>query len=93
MVVMAAATSTITNASPFIVRTSFTLPQAAVGIAEWAGENNIKKVAALVSDYGPGVDAEKFYSSPFKLTGGQGAGRAAHSAQEPGNSALPAARA
>jgi len=71
MVVMAAATSAITNASPFIVRTSFTLPQAAVGIAEWAGKNNIKKVVTLVSDYGPGVDAEKFFSSTFKLSGGQ----------------------
>jgi branched-chain amino acid transport system substrate-binding protein len=71
MVVMAAATSSITNASPYVVRTSFTLPQAAVSIAEWAAKNNIKKVVSLVSDYGPGVDAEKFFSSTFKLSGGQ----------------------
>jgi branched-chain amino acid transport system substrate-binding protein len=60
MVVMAAATSSITQASPFIVRTSFTLPQAAVAIADWAPNNGIKKVVTLVSDYGPGIDAEKF---------------------------------
>jgi branched-chain amino acid transport system substrate-binding protein len=43
MVVMAAATSAITEASPYVVRTSFTLPQAAVGMAEWANKNGIKK--------------------------------------------------
>ncbi|OYU98388.1 MAG: ABC transporter substrate-binding protein [Burkholderiales bacterium PBB5] len=70
MVVTAAATSAITEASPFIVRTSFTLPQAAVGIAEWAAKNKIKKVTTLVADYGPGNDAEKFFSSQFQLNGG-----------------------
>jgi len=70
MVVMAAATSSITEASPFIVRTSFTLPQAAIGIAEWAAKNKIKKVVTLVADYGPGNDAEKFFSSQFQLNGG-----------------------
>jgi branched-chain amino acid transport system substrate-binding protein len=71
MVVMAAATSAITEASPFIVRTSFTLPQAAVGIAEWAAKNKIKKAVTLVADYGPGFDAEKYFNDRFKLNGGQ----------------------
>src|SRR5829696_9944761 len=57
-IVMAAATSTITEASPYIVRTSFTLPQATVPLADWAAQNGMKKVVTLVSDYGPGVDAE-----------------------------------
>ena len=70
MVVMAAATSAITEASPYIVRTSFTLPQAAVGIAEWAAKNKIRKVVTLVADYGPGNDAEKFFVSQFTLNGG-----------------------
>ncbi len=70
MVVMAAATSSITEASPFIIRTSFTLPQAAVSIAEWAAKNKIRKVATLVTDYGPGNDAEKFFVSQFQLNGG-----------------------
>ena len=71
LVVMAAATSSITEASPFIVRTSFTLPQAAVGLADWAPKNNIKKVVSLVSDYGPGIDAEKFFKDRFTFNGGQ----------------------
>jgi branched-chain amino acid transport system substrate-binding protein len=71
MVVMAAATSSITQASPYIVRTSFTLPQAAVAMADWAPKNGIKKVVTLVSDYGPGLDAEKFFKERFVFNGGQ----------------------
>jgi branched-chain amino acid transport system substrate-binding protein len=71
MVVMAAATSSITEASPWIVRTSFTLPQVTLGIAEWAPKNGIKKVVTLVSDYGPGIDAEKTFRERFGLNGGQ----------------------
>ncbi|MBS0447457.1 MAG: ABC transporter substrate-binding protein [Proteobacteria bacterium] len=70
-VVMAAATSSITQASPFIVRSSFTLPQVTVAIADWAAKNKIKKVVTLVADYGPGFDAEKFFDSQFRLDGGQ----------------------
>ncbi len=71
LVVMAAATSSITQASPYIVRTSFTLPQAAVAIADWAPKNGIKKVVTLVSDYGPGIDAEKFFKDRLQFNGGQ----------------------
>ncbi len=70
-VVMAAATSSITEASPYIVRTSFTLPQASVSMADWAAKNGIKKVVTLVSDYGPGIDAEKFFKERLILSGGQ----------------------
>ena len=71
MVVMAAATSSITQASPFIVRTSFTLPQVTIGIADWAARNKIKRAVTLVSEYAPGFDAEKFFISQFRLDGGQ----------------------
>jgi branched-chain amino acid transport system substrate-binding protein len=71
MVVTAAATSVITTASPYIVRTSFTLPQAAVSMGEWAGKNKIKKVVTMVADYAPGIDAEKFFKSQFQLNGGE----------------------
>ena len=70
-VVMAAATSSITEASPYIVRTSFTLPQASVSLADWAPKNGIKTVVTLVSDYGPGIDAEKFFKERFGFNGGQ----------------------
>jgi branched-chain amino acid transport system substrate-binding protein len=69
-VVMAAGTSSITEASPFVVRTSFTLAQSSVPMAEWAYKNGIKKVVTLVSDYGPGIDAEKSFGEKFKADGG-----------------------
>src|SRR6266851_3689425 len=69
-VVMAAGTSSITEASPFVVRTSFTLAQSSVPMAAWAVKNGIKKVVTLVSDFGPGVDAEKSFSEKFKADGG-----------------------
>jgi branched-chain amino acid transport system substrate-binding protein len=71
LVVMAAATSIITEASPYIVRTSFTLPQVSVSLADWAPKNGIKKVVTLVSDYGPGIDAEKFFNQRLTFNGGQ----------------------
>ncbi|PHM21111.1 MAG: ABC transporter substrate-binding protein [Curvibacter sp. PD_MW3] len=70
-IVMAAATSSITQASPYIVRTSFTLPQASVSMADWAAsKGGMKKVVTLVSDYGPGIDAEKFFKDRFIFNGG-----------------------
>ena len=70
-VVMAAATSSITEASPYIVRTSFTLPQVSVALADWAPKNGIKTVVTLVSDYGPGIDAEKYFKERLQFNGGQ----------------------
>jgi branched-chain amino acid transport system substrate-binding protein len=69
--VMAAGTSIITERSPYIVRTSFTLPQSSVIIADWTAKNNIKKVVTIVSDYAPGADAEKSFVGQFTGTGGQ----------------------
>jgi branched-chain amino acid transport system substrate-binding protein len=70
-IVTAAATASITEASPFIVRTSFTLPQACVPIAKWAAQHGIKSVVTIVSDYGPGLDAEKWFTSEFTKAGGK----------------------
>ena len=70
-VVMAAGTSIITERSPYIVRTSFTLPQSSVVIADWAAKNGIKKVAALVSDFAPGADALNSFKEAYTKAGGQ----------------------
>ncbi len=70
MVVMSAATSSITNASPYIVRSSFTVPQVVTALADWAWKNNIKKVVSLVTDYAPGVDSEKYFKEQFIANGG-----------------------
>ncbi|TCR66212.1 ABC transporter substrate-binding protein [Bosea sp. BK604] len=71
MVVMAAATSSITEQSPYIVRTSFTLPQVTIGIADWASKNGVKKAMSLVTDYGPGIDAEKTFKERLTAAGGE----------------------
>ena len=71
MVIMNAATSIITTKSPYVTRTSHTLPQDTAPIATWAAKNNIKKVYTLVSDYGPGHDAEGQFKKSFTAAGGE----------------------
>jgi len=71
MIVMNAATSAITTKSPYIIRTSMTLPQNAAPIASWAAKNGIKKVFILIADYGPGYDAAGQFKKTFTAAGGQ----------------------
>jgi branched-chain amino acid transport system substrate-binding protein len=70
-VIMNAATSIITTKSPYMVRTSMTLPQITQPIAVWAAKNGIKKVYTVVADYGPGIDAEGAFINAFKAGGGE----------------------
>jgi branched-chain amino acid transport system substrate-binding protein len=70
-IVMAAGTSIITEKSPFIVRTSFTLPQSSAVIGEWEAKNGIKTAAALISDYAPGLDALAYFKKKFESGGGK----------------------
>jgi branched-chain amino acid transport system substrate-binding protein len=70
-IVTAAGTSIITEKSPYIVRTSFTLAQSTVPMADWAAQNGIKKVVSMVSDYAPGADAAKSFAAEFTAKGGQ----------------------
>src|SRR6201986_3464396 len=70
-IVTAAGTSIITEKSPYIARTSFTLAQSTVPMADWAASNGIKKVVSMVSDYGPGIDSETSFKAEFTAKGGQ----------------------
>src|ERR1700716_2930670 len=70
-IVMAAGISIITQRSPYIVRTSFTLAQSSTIIGDWAAKNGIKKVATLTSDYAPGNDALTFFKQNFTAGGGE----------------------
>jgi branched-chain amino acid transport system substrate-binding protein len=71
LVIFNAATSAITQKSPLVVRTSFTLWQTTAPMAKVALEKGIKKVAIAISDYGPGVDAENAFKKTFEGGGGQ----------------------
>jgi branched-chain amino acid transport system substrate-binding protein len=74
MVVMNAATSIITTKSPYMARTSTTTPQLNYTFGTWAAKHGIKTIYTMVSDYGPGIDAETWFQKGFKDGGGEIAG-------------------
>src|SRR5918992_266983 len=69
-VIMNAGTAVITTRSPYIARVSFTLWQSSYPLGQWAAKK-FKRAYTLVSDYGPGHDAEQAFSQAFKAGGGQ----------------------
>ena len=72
MVVMNAATSIITTKSPYMVRSSVTLPQVAETFGTWAAKKaGVKKSYTMVTDYGPGHDFEGGFQRAFKEAGGE----------------------
>ncbi len=71
LVIMNAATSAIVTKSPLVVRTSFTTWQTSTPIAKVAKDAGVSKVISVVSDYGPGVDAENAFKAGFEAAGGQ----------------------
>ncbi|CAM5194351.1 Branched-chain amino acid transport system substrate-binding protein OS=Castellaniella defragrans OX=75697 GN=HNR28_001882 PE=3 SV=1 [Castellaniella defragrans] len=83
MVVMNAATSAITSQSPYIVRTSMTLPQVTAPIATWAAKNGIRTVYSISADYGPGHDAETQFIKTFTAAGGKMVGSVRTPTQNP----------
>ncbi len=71
MVVMNAATSIVTTKSPYMARTSLTIPQLNTAFGKWAAtKGGVKKAYTMVSDYGPGHDAERSFQAGFKAGGG-----------------------
>jgi branched-chain amino acid transport system substrate-binding protein len=72
MVVMNAATSIITTKSPYMARASVTIPQLTETFGTWAArKSGIRRVYTMVSDYGPGHDAEQGFQRGFKEAGGE----------------------
>lgn len=71
LVVLNAATSSITETSPYVVRTSFTMWQNTVPAAIAAHQDGFNKIITVVSDYGPGIDAEKAFTTTFDNEGGE----------------------
>jgi branched-chain amino acid transport system substrate-binding protein len=69
-VITNAATGVITTKSPYYVRVSFTLPQVAAPMGQWSARNGIKTAVTVVTDYGPGIDAETYFNKAFKAGGG-----------------------
>ena len=72
MVLMNAATSIVTTKSPYMARTSMTIPQLNYAFGKWAATHGgVKKAYTMVTDYGPGHDAERSFQAGFKAAGGQ----------------------
>jgi len=88
MVVMNAATSIITTKSPYMTRSSLTLPQLIEPFGAWAYRNGVRKVYTMVSDYGPGHDAEASFTRTFKEAGGEVIGSARFPVASPDFSAF-----
>ena len=62
LIIMNAATASITTKSPYIVRVSLSLWQSSYPLGSWAVKDGIKRVFTIVSDYGPGIDSEQAFS-------------------------------
>jgi branched-chain amino acid transport system substrate-binding protein len=71
MVVMNAATSIVTTKSPFMVRTSMTIPQLNDSLGIWAAKHGVEKAYTMVTDYGPGHDAENWFKNGITSAGGK----------------------
>jgi branched-chain amino acid transport system substrate-binding protein len=87
MVVMNAATAIITTKSPYLVRVSFTIPQLNQTLATWAAQHGLKKAYILVTDYGPGIDAEAAFQKGFTEAGSEIVGSVRMAVQSPDFSA------
>ncbi|MEC7763764.1 MAG: ABC transporter substrate-binding protein [Pseudomonadota bacterium] len=70
-VIFNAATSAINKESDYYLRTSYTLWQVSVPMAEWAYDQGIRQVVTTVTDYGPGIDAENAFKAAFEAKGGE----------------------
>ena len=71
MIVTVASTSVVVDRSPYVVRTIQTIPQIANIIGTWAAKNGIRNAVTIVSDYAPGLDAEKWIGQSFEKAGGK----------------------
>src|SRR5204863_5299880 len=56
---------------PYIARTSTTTPQLNQTLGTWAAKHGVKTAYTMVSDYGPGIDAEGAFHLGFKEARGQ----------------------
>jgi len=87
MVIMNAATAIITTKSPYVTRVSLTIPQLNQPLGTWAAKHGLKNAYVMVTDYGPGLDAEAAFQKGFKEAGGDVVGAVRMAVQNPDFSA------
>jgi branched-chain amino acid transport system substrate-binding protein len=60
-VVLVSGASITVERSPYMVRTSFTLGQSSVVMADWAVQNGAGKIVTMVNDWAPGLESESVF--------------------------------
>jgi branched-chain amino acid transport system substrate-binding protein len=70
-IVMVSAASVTVDRSPYMVRTSFTVGQSALVIADWAVRNGARKIITIVNDWAPGIEAEGTFKDRIAKGGAQ----------------------
>jgi branched-chain amino acid transport system substrate-binding protein len=71
LVIMNASASLVTRASPYIVRTSWTVWQNAYPLGQWSYVQGWRTAYTIVSDYSPGHDGEAAFTKGFAESGGR----------------------
>jgi branched-chain amino acid transport system substrate-binding protein len=71
LLVLNASSVGLPQKAPYAVRICYTFPQIARPLGNWAAKNGIKRMMTLVTDYGPGIDAESGFKEAFTAAGGE----------------------
>lgn len=71
VLVLNAASSGLTAASPYVARVSFTVQQVSAPMATWMARQGLREAVTLVADYAPGHDAEAGFRRAFEAGGGK----------------------
>jgi len=66
-----AATSAITDKTPYFVRVGYTSWAYCVPLMKWAYEQGAREAVTIVADYAPGADIENSFNTVFKDLGGK----------------------
>lgn len=74
-IIVNAMTSVLTEKSPYFTRASVTMPMIAYTQGKWAASQGRKTAYVIVSDYGPGIDAETWFIKGFEAGGGRIVGK------------------
>jgi branched-chain amino acid transport system substrate-binding protein len=70
-IVMVSGTRIVTDRSPYLVRTSFTLGSQSAIMAGWATRNGSRRAVIVHSDWAPGAEAAEAFTTTFTSAGGE----------------------
>jgi branched-chain amino acid transport system substrate-binding protein len=71
VLIVNAATKAILDHAPYMARFGFTTGQEVAPYGTWAAKHGYKKVYAIYTDYGPGLEAGRVFKRTFTAAGGE----------------------